>query len=119
MTVTLIHNPRCSKSRAALELLRERGVEPTLVRYLDEPLGREQLARIVAALGGDAHRIVRVKEAAYGERGLSAESSEDEILDALAAEPRLLERPIALCAERAALGRPPENVLAVLDDSGV
>ncbi len=113
--VTLYHNPRCSKSRATLALLRERDVELEVVEYLDTPLSRRELERLRDRLGRPATEWVRRKESAFAEAGLSAESSEDEILAAIASHPILLERPIAVVGERARIGRPPEQVLELFD----
>ena len=112
---TLYHNPRCSKSRAALALLQERGVEPELVLYLQTPPTAAELKALLGKLGLTAAELVRSKEAAYRERGLGKSSSEAELLAAMAEEPKLIERPILVCGERAVIGRPPENVLELLD----
>lgn len=112
---TLYHNPRCSKSRAALALLQERGVEPELVLYLQTPPTAAELKALLGKLGLTAAELVRSKETAYRERGLGKSSSEAELLAAMADEPKLIERPILVCGERAVIGRPPENVLELLD----
>ena len=112
--MTLYHNPRCSKSRAALALLEARGVPLRVVRYLEEPLSRAALADLAAQLGLPARSFVRSGEAAYAESGLGPASSDAQILDAIAAAPVLLERPIAVCDGKAVVGRPPERVLEVL-----
>ena len=116
LRVTLYHNPRCSKSRATLALLQERDVELEIVEYLDAPLSRGELEQLRDRLGQPATEWVRRKESAFSEAGLSAGSGEDEILAAIAAHPILLERPIAVVGERARIGRPPEQVLELLDD---
>ena len=110
----LYHNPRCSKSRAALALLEERGVPLRVVRYLEEPLSRSALADLAAKLGLPARSFVRAGEASYAAAGLGPASSEAAILDAIAAAPVLLERPIAVRGSRAVVGRPPERVLELL-----
>lgn len=112
--IVLLHNPRCSKSRQALALLQARGVAVRERRYLEEPLTREELALLRRRLGRPPGEWVRRGEAAFAEAGLSAGSSEAEILDAMARHPILIERPIALRGERAVLGRPPEAVLHLL-----
>lgn len=109
--LVLYHNPRCSKSRGALALLRERGVEPRLVEYLREPLDRAALEDLARRLGRPAREWVRRGEAAYAEAGLSDSSGDADILSAMAAHPVLMERPIAVRGERAVVGRPPERVL--------
>lgn len=112
--VTLLHNPRCSKSRAALALLQERGVALRVVEYLETPLGREALHALRRKLALPPARWLRTGEAAYAEAGLSESSTEGEILEAMARHPILLERPIAIRGERAVVGRPPERVLELL-----
>jgi arsenate reductase len=112
--VTLYHNPRCSKSRAALALLEERGVSPDVVRYLDTPLDRGALRSLLDRLGISAAELVRRGEPVYRELGLSRDTSEDELLDAMARHPVLMERPVAVAGDRAVIGRPPENVLDLL-----
>ncbi|MEB2310462.1 MAG: arsenate reductase (glutaredoxin) [Sorangiineae bacterium] len=109
--VSMYHNPRCQKSRETLALLRERGVEPELVYYLDEPPSAARVKELVALLGVEPHAILRPKEAAYRELGLSPKSSLAEIARAVAAHPSLLERPIVVAGKRARIGRPPEAVL--------
>ena len=113
--VVLYHNPRCSKSRSALALLQERGVEVTIVEYLKTPPSRAALADIVAKLGVPASEIVRRGEDVFREHYTGRELSESEWLDALAAHPILIERPIAVMGSRAVVGRPPERVLTLLD----
>jgi arsenate reductase len=108
------HNPRCSKSRGALELLAERGIEPEVVRYLDVAPTRPELEDVLRKLGTDDPRaIVRTGEARYKELGL-ADADRDTLLDALAANPILIERPIVVLGDRAVVGRPPEKVLDLL-----
>lgn len=118
MKTVIFHNSRCSKSRAALKLLAGHGVEPQVVEYLREPPAKAELARIVRMLGVKPAQIVRFKEDAAKALGLSAtdERSDDEWLTLLVENPALIERPIVVRGKRAALGRPPEAVLALLDD---
>ena len=107
--VELWHNPRCSKSRAALDLLGDRA---TTRRYLEQPPTRAELEDVLVKLGTDDPRvIVRTGEAAYS--GLE-DANRDELLDAMVAHPELVERPIAIRGDRAVLGRPPERVLDLL-----
>ena len=113
-SVTLLHNPRCSKSRAAKALLDERGVDYREHRYLEEPLDRADLADLQRRLGASPRTWIRSKEAAYAEARLAADASDDQLLDAIAAHPVLLERPILVVGNRAVVGRPPENILAIL-----
>jgi arsenate reductase len=112
--VTIYHNPRCSKSRATLHLLRERGYDPVVIDYLTEPPGASRIAELVAMLGVGAHDIVRTKETPYAALGLSPQTSADDIARAIRAHPILLERPIVVCDGKAAIGRPPERVLRIL-----
>lgn len=115
-TVTIWHNPRCSKSRAALDLLAERGIEPGVVRYLDDAPDRADLEDVLRRLGTDDPReIIRTGEPRYRELGL-AEADRDALLNALVANPILIERPIVLLGERAVIGRPPERVLDLLPE---
>ena len=115
MTVTIYHNPRCSKSRQTLALLQERGVTPTVVEYLKTPPDAATLGDILAKLGYPPRQLMRVKEAVYRELGLGDESRSDaDLIQAMVDNPILIERPIVLAGDRAALGRPPEAVLAIL-----
>jgi arsenate reductase len=110
----LLHNPRCSKSRAAKALLDERGVAYRERRYLDEPLSLDELRVLAGQLGVEPSQWVRKGEDAYAAAGLSAASDADAVLRAIAAHPILLERPIFVRADRAVVGRPPERVLDLL-----
>lgn len=111
----LYHNPRCSKSRGALELLRERGIEPTIINYLDTPPTAGELGALLAMLGTSARELLRTGESEYAELGLAdAGTSEDQLVEAMATHPRLMERPIFVHAGRAVVGRPPERVLELL-----
>lgn len=112
----LYHNPHCSKSRGALELLQERGVAPTVVAYLQTPPGVEELQALVAMLGVPARELLRTGEPEYAGLGLADPAKTDEqLIAAMAAHPRLIERPIFVHAGRAVIGRPPERVLELLD----
>ncbi|MCK9814100.1 arsenate reductase (glutaredoxin) [Pseudomonas chlororaphis] len=113
--LTLYHNPRCSKSRAALELLEQRGLAPTVVRYLETPLDAEQLQRLLAKLGISARQLLRSGEDEYKALNLAdTELSESQLIAAIAEHPKLMERPILETADKAIIGRPPENVLEIL-----
>ena len=116
MDVTIYHNPRCTKSRATLAMLEERGLEPTVVEYLQNPPDAATLRRVLRALGMGPRGILRTGEDAYRELGLADPSLDDDaLIDALVAHPILIERPIVVIdGARAAIGRPPENVLAIL-----
>lgn len=115
MAVTIYHNPRCSKSRQTLDLLRENGVDPMVVEYLKTPPSRDELKAILGKLGIDAPELLRRKESEFKEAGLhEGPLTEDKALDAMARYPKLIERPIVVAGERAVIGRPPENVLSLL-----
>jgi arsenate reductase len=113
--VTLYHNPRCSKSRAALELLESRGVRPQIVAYLETPPDRQALEQLLRKLGLEARQLLRTGEPEFAALGLDDPAlGESALLDAIAAHPRLLERPIAVAGDRAVIGRPPDRVLELL-----
>ena len=112
---TIYHNPRCSKSRASLQALEDRGIEPTIIKYLETPPSKEELTDILEKLGMQAEQIVRKGEALYKELGLQNNSlSNEEWIDVLVANPRLIERPIVVNGDKAAIGRPLENVIGIL-----
>lgn len=115
MTIRIFHNPRCSKSRATLALLQDQGIEPEITLYLDTPPDASELKSILAQLGLKARELMRKGESEYRELGLSDESlTEEQLVRAMVENPRLIERPIVLAKGRAAIGRPPESVLAIL-----
>jgi arsenate reductase len=115
MTVTIYHNPRCSKSRATLALLEARGVKPKIVDYLKTPPAAAELKAILRKLGLKPRDILRTGEAVYAELGLEDRELDDDALIALMVKnPILIERPIVVASDKAAVGRPPENVLAIL-----
>lgn len=115
MTVTIYHNPRCSKSRNTLELIRAKGIEPSVVEYLKTPPSAAELEVILNQLGKEPREILRKTEAAYKEAGLdNASLSRSELIAAMAAYPSVIERPIVVANGKAALGRPPETVLDIL-----
>ena len=115
MSVTIYHNPKCSKSRRALELIRERGIEPTIVEYLERPPSASELDDIAKKLGLEPRALVRTGEAGYKASGLADESlTREQLLLGLAAHPALIERPIVVNGSRAVVGRPPEKVLELL-----
>jgi len=113
-TLVLLHNPRCSKSRAAHALLTERGVAFAERRYLEDPLSRAELAFLRERLGRPPSEWVRSGEAAFAAAGLGERSDAAALLDAMAAHPILIERPILVRGARAVVGRPPERVLELL-----
>lgn len=113
--ITLWHNPRCSKSREALALLQNAGVEVTLRRYLDDAPTLDDLRRVHAALGHPpVIEMMRPKEADFKTAQLSKTDDDATLLQAMASYPKLIERPIAIKDDRAVLGRPPERVLDLL-----
>jgi arsenate reductase (glutaredoxin) len=113
MPVTMYHNPRCNTSRRTLALLRQRGVEPTIIEYLKTPYTAAQLKQLLGQLKMPASKLVRKKEAAAA--GIDpAALSEDALIAAMAENPIIVERPIVVSGRKAALGRPPEAALSVL-----
>lgn len=114
--IIFYHNPRCSKSRQALALLEERGIQPQVVRYLDEPFPVETLRRLLAQLNLSARELIRKQEEPYKVLNLKDPGlGEDALLQAMHEHPILVERPIAVGNGKAAIGRPPENILQVLE----
>lgn len=113
--VTIYHNPRCSKSRQTLALLQENGVEPEQILYLDNPPTPAELTALLKKLGISARDLLRKGEEAYKTQGLADKGlSDDALVAAMCAHPKLIERPIVVKGERAVLGRPPENVLELI-----
>lgn len=113
--ITIYHNPRCSKSRQTLALLEEEGVPHKVVEYLKEPPSVSELKRILKKLGLKARDIVRTGEAVYAELGLKdRDVTDDELLALMVENPILIERPIVVSGDKAAIGRPPEYVLKIL-----
>lgn len=107
--VTIYHNPRCNTSRTVLGMLRDKGLEPEVIEYLKTPLSRVELARMIAQMGVGARDLVRKSEAAFKDRGLDA-ASEDALLDAMAQEPILMNRPVVVTAKGVRLCRPADRV---------
>ncbi|MCF6754653.1 arsenate reductase (glutaredoxin) [Stutzerimonas stutzeri] len=113
--LTLYHNPRCSKSRGALELLEARGLEPHIVRYLETPPSAAELQALLAKLGLSARQLLRSGEEEYQSLGLADPNLSDaQLIEAMVAHPRLIERPILIAGDKAVVGRPPERVLEIL-----
>jgi len=112
--VTIWHNPRCSKSRNALALLEEKGVETEVVKYLDTPPSKKELVDILKVLGIAARELMRTKEDIYKELKLKDETDEDKLIEAMADNPKLIERPIVIKDGKAAIGRPIENILELV-----
>ena len=113
--LTLYHNPRCSKSRSALQLLEERGLSPTIVRYLETPLSAADLKTLLGKLGISARQLLRTGEDEYKSLGLNdPKLTEEQLIAAMVAQPKLIERPILLAGDKAVIGRPPEAILEIL-----
>lgn len=112
---TIYHNPRCSKSRATLALLREAGIEPQIVEYLETPPSAARLKDIVARLEIKPEQLVRKSENIYKSKYAGKTLTDAQWIDAMAAHPILIERPIVVSGKHAVLGRPPENVLQLID----
>jgi arsenate reductase len=113
--LTFYHNPRCSKSRNALQLLEARGVHPDVVLYLDTPPTASELSALLVKLGISARQLLRTGEEAYKNLQLAdAGLSEQTLIEAMLSHPKLIERPILVAGDRAVIGRPPEKVLELL-----
>jgi len=115
MDTTIYHNPRCSKSRATLDLLLTKGITPSIVEYLKSPPSKDSLKKILSLLCITARELARSKELAWQEAGLGDDSDEEAILEAMVQYPILIERPIVIRGDHAVIGRPPENVNALID----
>ena len=115
LAVTIYHNPRCSKSRATLKLLEDKGVEVRIVEYLKTPPSKAEMKNILDGLGMEPRELMRRKEAPYKDLKLADESlGKDELIEAMVENPVLMERPVVVNNGKYALGRPPENVLSIL-----
>jgi arsenate reductase len=115
MPITIYHHPRCSKSRETLELIKARGLVPQIVEYLQHPPTESELDAILHKLSVEPEDIIRTKEDVYDRLGLKSKSlSRAEMIRVLVQNPVLIERPIVVNGDRAAIGRPPENVLEIL-----
>ena len=115
MNTRILHNPRCSKSRATLKLLQDRGIEPEIILYLENTPDAGELKTILAALGRKPRELMRKGEPEYRQQGLdNPDLDDDALIAAMVATPKLIERPIVLAGNKAAVGRPPESVLDIL-----
>ena len=115
MKTRIYHNPRCSKSRATLALLEERGIEPEIVEYLKAPPTKQQLAALLKKLDMRAADLIRRNEKEWKESGKDASAGDDELIELMRKHPILIERPIVEIGDRARIGRPPERVLDLLE----
>ncbi len=113
--ITIYHNPRCRKSRETLQLIQESGEPHEIVEYLKKPLTQKELRRLLGLLGMEAEALVRKNEAVWKEHYRGKDLSEAEILQAMEMHPKLMERPLVVKGEKAVLGRPPENVMPLLE----
>ncbi len=115
MNITIYHNPRCSKSRQTLQLLKDNNIEPMVIEYLQSPPSEQTLDKILTRLNMTPLELMRKKEAAFKENRLDdPELSRSELISAMVAHPILIERPIVTTDHKAAIGRPPENVLEII-----
>ncbi|MEX0950689.1 MAG: arsenate reductase (glutaredoxin) [Gammaproteobacteria bacterium] len=115
MKPTIYHNPRCSKSRATLKLLEDHGHTPEVIEYLNTPPSVAELKHILKLLDLSPRELLRRNESAYQEAGLDDDSlNNSAIIRIMVAHPVLIERPIVICGDKAIIGRPPENVLAII-----
>ena len=113
--LTFYHNPRCSKSRAALELLEGRGLAPTIVRYLETPPTAAELRQVLDKLNISPRQLLRTGEDEYKQLNLADPSlSDEQLIEAMSAHPRLIERPVLIAGDKAVVGRPPEKILEIL-----
>ncbi|WP_371234013.1 arsenate reductase (glutaredoxin) [Pseudomonas sp. QE6] len=113
--ISLFHNPRCSKSRGALELLEERGIQAEIIRYLETPPSATELKALLGKLGIGARQLLRTGEDEYKTLDLANPAlSDEQLIEAMASHPKLIERPILIVGDRAVIGRPPEKVLEIL-----
>jgi len=113
--VTIWHNPRCGKSRDAANLLEEKGIDAEVVKYLETPPSKEELKAVLKMLGISARELMRTKEEIYKELNLKEETDEEKLIDAMVENPKLIERPVVIKDGKAAIGRPLQNIVDILD----
>lgn len=113
--VTIWHNPRCGKSRDAANLLEEKGIDAEVVKYLETPPSKEELKAVLKMLGISARELMRTKEDIYKELNLKEETDEEKLIDAMVENPKLIERPVVIKDGKAAIGRPLQNIVDILD----
>ncbi len=111
----IYHNPRCGKSRQTLALLQQHGIEPEVVRYLEEPLTADEIQKLLKKLGCAPIDLVRRKEKPFKDLGLDREASAQQVAEAIASHPVLMERPVVVRGRKAVIGRPPENIEQLLE----
>lgn len=115
MTVSIWHNPRCSKSRQTLSIIEEKGITPAIILYLENTPNKEEIKRVLDLLGRSPRELMRIKEAAYKENGLDNETlSVDDLIAGMVANPSIIERPVVINGDQARVGRPPEDVIDIL-----
>ena len=114
MSVKIYHNARCGKSRETLQIIKDKGIDPVVHEYLKEPLTAPQLKELIKLLGIEARELVRTTEAIYKEQYKGKELTSDEWIEAMITHPKLMQRPIVVNGQKAALGRPPEDVEGIL-----
>ncbi|MBU0631913.1 arsenate reductase (glutaredoxin) [bacterium] len=114
MKLTIWHNPKCSKSREALEILNEKGVDAEVVKYLETTPTKEEIKEVLAKLNISARELMRTKEDVYKELGLKDVSDEEKLIEAMVQNPKLIERPVVITDNKAVIGRPPEKILEIL-----
>jgi len=114
MSIVIWHNPRCSKSRAGVKYLEEKGVDFEIVKYLDNPPGTEEIREVLNKMGLSARELMRTKEATYRELKLKEVEDEDALIAAMAEHPKLIERPVVIHGDKAVIGRPAEAIGAIL-----
>ena len=114
MSIVIWHNPRCSKSRAGVKYLEEKGVDFEIVKYLDNPPGTEEIREVLNKMGLSARELMRTKEATYRELKLKEVEDEDALIAEMAEHPKLIERPVVIHGDKAVIGRPAEAIGAIL-----
>lgn len=114
MSVTIWHNPRCSKSRRTLEIIQDNNIEPQIRLYLEDAPDAGEIKHVLEMLNITARALMRAGEAEYREQNLASVSDEDALIAAMAQTPKLIERPVVINADKAVIGRPPESVLDIL-----
>lgn len=112
--ITILHNPRCRKSRETLEFLKTKGIEPTIIEYLKAPISKRQLTSIVEKLGIPASELLRTEENLYKERYKSLKLNDTVAIDLMFKHPELIQRPVVIKGDKAVIGRPPEKVLELI-----